>query len=327
MRDFVIADLPRATKATDWLPVATRADGTLWQLPVLYVTGAKPGPTLIVIGAVHGDEYEGVATIPLVFQQVEPAALAGTLVMLPVCNMPAYESAQRSSPLDGLNLARVFPGDANGSITQRIADLITTKLLRHADFFIDLHSGGVAYNIPTLIGYIHDKGELGQRSEAGGRAFGAPVLWGHPLPMAPGRSISAATDLGVPSLYTEAPGGGYARPDDLACFTQGVINVMRHLGMLAGAPQPRPITHDLFGDGNLDTVLSASVAGYWRAEVALLEEVQAGQLLGKVCDLFGTVLTEVTADQAGVVIMLRRVHRVHVGDGLAHVTLWNGAQA
>ncbi len=326
MRDFVIADLPSATKATDWLPVATRTDGTLWQLPVLYVTGAKPGPTLIVTGAVHGDEYEGIETIPLVFQQIEADALAGTLVMLPVCNMPAYETAQRSSPIDGLNLARVFPGDPNGTITQRIADLITTKLLRYADFFIDLHSGGVAYDLPTLIGYIHDKGELGQRSEAGGRAFGAPVLWGHPLPMAPGRSVSAATDLGVPALYTEAAGGGYTRPDDLACFTQGVINVMRHLGMLAGAPEPQPTTHDLFGDGNLDTVLSATVAGYWRAEVALLDEVQAGQRLGTVRDLFGTVLAEVVADQAGVVIMLRRVHRVHVGDGLAHVTHWNEAQ-
>ncbi len=327
MRDFVIADLPRATKATDWLSVATRADGTFWQLPVLYVTGAKPGPTLLVTGAVHGDEYEGVATIPLVFQQIEPTTLQGTLIMLPVCNMPAYESAQRSSPIDGLNLARVFPGDANGTITQRIAHALTTKFLRYADFFIDLHSGGVAYEIPTLIGYIHDQGELGQRSEAGGRAFGAPVLWGHPLPMAPGRSVSAATDLGVPSLYTEAPGGGYARPDDLACFTQGVINVMRHLGMLAGAAQPRPMTHDLFGDGNLDTVLSASVAGYWRAEIALLAEVQPGQRLGTVCDLFGNVLAEVTADQAGVVIMLRRLHRVHVGDGLAHVTRRNGATA
>lgn len=326
MPDFVIANLPRATKATDWLSVATRADGSEWRLPVLYVTGAQAGPTLIVTGAIHGDEYEGVETIPLVFQQVEPDALRGTLVMVPVCNMPAYETIQRSSPIDGLNLARVFPGDAQGTITQQIAHVITNKLLRHADFFIDLHSGGMAYNIPTLIGYIQDKGELGQRSEAGGRAFGAPVLWGHPLPMAPGRSVSAATDLGVPSLYTEAPGGGYAQPDDIACFTQGVINVMRHLGMLDGEPQPRPMTHDLFGDGNLDTVLSATVAGYWRAEVALLDAVQAGQRLGTVRDLFGNVLSEIVADQDGVVIMLRRLHRVNVGDGLAHVTLRNGAR-
>jgi predicted deacylase len=124
----------------------------------------------------------------------------------------------------------------------------------------------------------------------------------------------------VPSLYTEAPGGGYARPDDVACFTQGVINVMQHLGMLDGAPQPRPITHHLFGDGDLDSVINAKTAGYFRSEVRLLADVRVGQRLGVVQDFFGQVVQEVIADQEGVLIMLRRLHRVHVGDGLAHVT-------
>lgn len=318
--EFDLPNLPPGQKVTGWLDVATRADGGVWRLPLLYVTGQTPGPTLVVTASVHGDEYEGIEAIPQVFQQVEPAQVRGKLVMAPVCNMPAYEAATRSSPLDGLNLARVFPGDPKGTVTQRIAHWIREKLLRHADFYIDLHSGGVAYNIPTLIGYVHDDGDLGQRSQAGARAFGAPVLWGHPLPVAPGRTVSAATDLGVPWLYTEAPGGGYARPDDVACFVQGVINVMRWLEMLDGAPQPRPMTHHLFGDGNLDQVIDATAAGFFRAEVNLLDPVTAGQRLGVVRDLFGQVVQEVTADQDGVVIMLRRFHRVHVGDGLAQIT-------
>lgn len=318
--EFDLPNLPPGQKVTGWLDVATRADGGVWRLPLLYVTGQTPGPTLVVTASVHGDEYEGIEAIPQVFQQVEPAQVRGKLVMAPVCNMPAYEAATRSSPLDGLNLARVFPGDPKGTVTQRIAYWMREKLLRHADFYIDLHSGGVAYNIPTLIGYVHDDGDLGQRSQAGARAFGAPVLWGHPLPVAPGRTVSAATDLGVPWLYTEAPGGGYARPDDVACFVQGVINVMRWLEMLDGAPQPRPMTHHLFGDGNLDQVIDATAAGFFRAEVNLLDPVTAGQRLGVVRDLFGQVVQEVTADQDGVVIMLRRFHRVHVGDGLAQIT-------
>lgn len=319
-QNFNIPTLPRNQKQTDWLTVATRSDGSEWRLPLLYVTGAMPGPTLIVTAAVHGDEYEGVEAIPQVFQQIQPDELCGTLVMVPVCNMPAYETAQRSSPIDGLNLARVFPGEEDGSITQRIAYWITQKLLAHADFYIDLHSGGAMYNIPMLIGYIHDSGELGQRSLAGARAFGAPILWGHPLPIAPGRTVSAATDLGVPSLYSEAPGGGYARTDDVDCMVNGVINVMKHLGMVDGSPQPRPMSHHLFGDGNLDQVISADVAGYFRAEVELLQEVKAGQHLGIVRDLFGNRIQEVTADQDGIVILLRRFHRVHVGDGLVHLT-------
>ncbi|CAN5469629.1 succinylglutamate desuccinylase/aspartoacylase family protein [soil metagenome] len=318
--EFDIPLLARGLKQTGWLEVATRTDGSAWQLPLLYVTGHEAGPTLVVTAAVHGDEYEGIEAIPHIYRQLQPDALRGTLVMVPICNMPAYEVAQRSSPIDGLNLARVFPGDLNGTITQRIAYWIREKLLSHADFYIDLHSGGVAYDIPTLIGYIHDDGALGQASLAGARAFGAPVLWGHPLPMAPGRTVSAATDLNIPSLYTEAPGGGYARSDDVACFTQGVRNVLQHLGMLAGEPHPRPMTHHLFGDGNLDSVIDANVAGYFRATVDLLSEVKAGQRLGGVQDLFGQVRQEVLADQDGVVIMLRRIHRVHVGDGLVHIT-------
>jgi predicted deacylase len=322
MATFDVSTLPRNQKGQRRVAVAPRADSGDWQLPLLAITGATAGPTLVVTAGVHGDEYEGIEAIGRLYQALTPAELRGTLVMAPVCNVPAYEAAQRASPIDGINLARAFPGDANGTITPRIAHWITEQLLRHADFYIDLHSGGIAYDIPTLIGYIDDPGPLGQRSRAAAAAFGAPVRWGHPLPMPPGRTISAATDLGVPSLYSEAPGGGYARPADVTVFTQGVINVLRHLGMLTGDPAPQPCTHDLCGDGNLDFVIAAPVAGYFRAEVALLAEVTAGQRLGAIYNFAGEVLAAVHSARDGVVIMLRRVHRVHVGEGLAQVTGW-----
>jgi predicted deacylase len=275
---------------------------------------------LVVLGAVHGDEYEGVEAIPQVFAEIDPAALAGTLVMVPVCNLPAYEAALRNSPIDSMNLARVFPGRADGTVTERIAHALTEQLLRHADFLLDLHSGGVAYDIPTLVGYIHDDGELGQRSQAAAKAFGAPVMWGHPLPMPPGRSLSAAVALGVPCLYTEAHGGGTARIEDVACFQRGTLNLMRHLGMVAGAPNPPEQPVHLVGDGNLDVVTLAPAGGYFRPSVALLDTVQRGEPLGNIFDLFGKTLATITAEADGIVIMLRRLHRVHVGEGLVQVT-------
>ena len=319
-QELDISRLPCDSKASAWLEVGSRADGSDWRLPFLYVIGATAGPTLIVLGAVHGDEYEGVETIPEVFQQVEPNALRGALLMVPICNVPAYESVLRNSPIDGLNLARVFPGDPNGTITQRIAHWITQKLFKPADFVIDLHSGGVTAEIPSLIGFTHTDDELGRRSRAGALAFGAPVVWEHPPPMPPGRSLSAATDLGIPAIYTEAGGGGYAHPSDVSCFTTGVINVMKHLDMLDGQPQIQPVTHHLSGDGNMDSVISTPAAGYFRSDVALLDEVSPGQRLGTVSDPFGEVVAEIRTENAGVVIMLRRIHRVHVGDNLVHVT-------
>jgi predicted deacylase len=323
IRDFSLTALSRTHRETGWFDIASRADSGQWRLPYLTVTGATTGPTLVVIAGVHGDEYEGVETVPRVFEAVRPEALVGTLMMIPVCNMPAYEAGLRSSPIDGLNLARVFPGVLDGTITERIAYWITEKLLKHADFLIDLHSGGIAYNIPTLIGYIHDSGELGQRSRAGAEAFGLSTCWGHPLPLAPGRSLSAATDLNVPSVYTEAPGGGYARAETVTQFADGVINIMRHLEMLAGEPESRPVSYDLLGDGNLDSVISAPEAGYFRPAIALLDSVAEGDVMGHIQDFFGHTVAEITADRDGVVIMLRRLHRVHVGDGLVHLTGYN----
>lgn len=320
MPEFELAAVPMGSKTTGWMSVAPRADGNWWRLPVLTVRGSEPGPTLVVLGAVHGDEYEGVETIPLVFGDVDASALAGTLVMVPVCNLPAYESAIRSSPIDGMNLARVFPGKADGTVTERIAYALTEKLFRHADFLVDLHSGGVAYDIPTLIGYLHDDGELGQKSRAAAEAFGAPVLWGHPMPMPAGRSISAAMEHNVPWLYTEAPGGGLARPSDIACFRRGVLNVMRHLNMLPGAPEVPTPTHHLVGDGNLDVVTLAPIGGFFRPTVTVLDRVAKGEELGRIVDFFGNTTAVITAEMDGVVIMVRRLHRVHVGEGLLQVT-------
>ena len=317
---FDISRIPSGEKRTRWLEVAPRADGGTWRLPLLHVKGHTDGPILVVTGAVHGNEYEGVEAIPRIYEQVEPETLHGTLAMVAVCNMPAYEAGTRNSPIDGLNLARVFPGDPDGTITQRIAYWLTHKLIKHADLFIDLHSAGVESDIPTMIGYRHSEDALGQRARAAAHAFGAPVLWGHPPPGASGRTISTATEYGVPWLYTESPGGGRAGPDDVACYTNGVLNVMKHLAMIPGKPQPQSTTHHLVGDGNLDVVISAPAAGSFRPHVELLDEVSVGQCLGVVENLFGQVVGEVTADGDGIVILLRRLPQVNAGDGVAQIT-------
>jgi len=314
-----IANPPRGEKTTGWIDVARRPEGGHWRLPYLSVTGASAGPRLVVSAGVHGDEYEGIETIPRVYEALDPATMSGSLCMIPVCNVPAFETITRSSPVDHLNLARVFPGDANGSITQRIARVLADHILPHADYYIDLHSGGMAYNMPTLAGYLHG-GALGERSLEGARAFGAPILWGHPPPVAPGRTISCAVDHGVPCLYTEAAGGGFARSDDVDCFYNGVLNVARWLGILEGTPQPRPMTHHLIGDGNVDQAILAPEGGYFRADVELLDDVVSGQRLGTIKDFFGETITEIRANTDGVIIMLRRMHSVRVGDGLALIT-------
>ena len=315
-----VTNLERGHKSSCWLDIAPRVEGGWWQLPLLTLTGAELGPTLLVFAGVHGDEYEGVEAIHRIAEQVSPPTLSGTLLMVPVCNMAAYATATRNSPIDGLNLARVFPGSETGTLTQQIAHWLKHRLISAADFLIDLHSAGVVGDIPTMAGYIHSDDDVGRRSLAAARVFGAPVLWGHPPPVPPGRTLTAALELGVSCLYTEAAGAGRARPQDVDCFTRGVFNVMRHLDMLEGEPELTPPPLHLLGDGNMDEVMSAPMAGYFRPHVELLEEVQAGQLVGSILDPLGHVLAELRAERDGVVIMRRGLHRVLSGDGLIHLT-------
>ncbi len=319
IQEFDLNRLPRGEKTRRSLEIPTRPDDGDCSLPLLSVIGADAGPTLLVLAGVHGDEYEGIAAIPQVFAAVEPDQLRGALIMVPVCNPPAYRAALRSSPVDGLNLARVFPGAVDGSITQRIAHWIVDKLLRHADFMIDLHTGGIAYELPLLNGYVHDDGRLGQAALAAAKAFGAPTRWGHPLPIPPGRSLTAATDLGVPCVYTEAPGSAGIDPDVLECFRTGVTNVMKHLGMLSGDLIRRPPRHHLVGHGDLDSVIAAPAPGLFRRECGLLDAVEAGQCLGTIRDEHGAITSEIIAKSAGIVIMLRGLPRVEIGDGLVHL--------
>src|SRR5699024_1395238 len=108
---------------------------------------------------------------------------------------------------------RVFPGDPDGSPTERLAAQLTEELIRGSDLLIDLHSAGRGFDMPLLAGY-HSAGPLAQRAGAAARAFAAPLLWQHPSSSS-GRSLSAAQALGIPSLYVEGRGGGRLRQRDL----------------------------------------------------------------------------------------------------------------
>ena len=298
------------------LPVMRLPDGNDLWLPVLAAAGTADGPTLAVLAGVHGDEYEGIRAIPQVFRALDPAELRGRLIMVPVCNVPAFRTATRSSPIDGLNLARVFPGDPHGTVTQRIAHVLTEQVIAPSNLLIDLHSAGVAYSMPTLVGYPYADTPPAHAARDAALAFGCTVLWAHPPdPAATGRSISAAEERGIPWIYTEAAGGGRALPEDVACYASGVLNVMRHIGMLPGQPEPRPLRCHLLGSGNTDAPIRAESSGYFVADVALLDTVEAGQTIGRVLDLAGETIEEIHAHAGGRVVMIRGLPVIHAGEG------------
>lgn len=293
--------------------------GGAWELDLYVASGTRPGPTLAVLAGVHGDEYEGPVAIADLLAALDPAALAGTLIAIPVANPPAFGAGTRTSPLDGLNLARCFPGSGDGTASERLAHTLTAEVIGVVDALIDLHSGGVAYAMATLVGYCDLGDEVGQRSRALATAFGAPVLWEHPE-IALGRTLSAALDLGIPCIYTEAAGGGAAPAPVVRCFTEGIQRAMIALGMLPGdAPEPR---HEQTwrGSGNTDTALAATTSGLFRSMVDVGEAVAAGQILGTIVTYDGQIVERIMAPAAGIVAMARRIPPVASGEGLFLLT-------
>lgn len=304
--------VPPGAKETLYLDVAPLPDGEMLRLAVLVARGQAEGPTLLVLGGVHGDEYEGPHAVRTVFRELAADQLRGTFIGVPVTNVPAFEAGTRGSPLDGLNLARVFPGSRTGTPTERIAYQVGC-LIGRCDQLIDLHSSGTHAAMPTLAGYYANDSEVGRRSRAAAFAFGAPVVWGHPT-VAPGRTVSEATERRIPWLYTECPGGGWLHQDTAALYGRGVTNVMLQLGMLPGDPEHEPPHYHLYGSGRIEDALAVRSSGFLLPAVRLLDRVRRGDLLGQVLGLAGEVHEELRANAAGVLIFMRTTPSVSPGD-------------
>ena len=279
-------------------------------IPLFVIKGSKPGKTIGVLGGVHGDEYDGPQAIRDLYDKLEPNQLTGTFLGVPHSNPPAFSTGTRVSPVDGLNLARVFPGTNNGSITEKIADCLGSNVIRHVDFFIDLHSSGSYISMPLLIGYYSGSNQIGQESKNAALNFGTDVVWGHPE-ISAGRTISYAHDLGIPWLYAECPGGGWLDLYHVEKYVSGVRNVMKMLGIISFSAGKFVPKHYLIGSGDIDKSITTTTTGYLLPKVDLLQKVQKDQILAKIIDLSGKEIETIKANMTGVVICIRKTPSVN----------------
>lgn len=301
-------------------PVTARPDGSQVTIPAMVLAGVQPGPTLLVSAGVHGDEFEGIVALQTLAAQFNPAELHGTFVAVPVVNMPAYEAGLRVNPDDRQDLARAFPGDRRGTVTEQIAYVFTQQLIRHADFYCDLHSAGQYYAIEPWVGY-QLKPELLPRQREAAALFGLPTVWG--TPYLPGRTLSAAAQYNVPSLYAEVTGEGRCRDEDVAALVHGVRQLLGWLGITSGPPQPhqplRVVEDERPDAGYLQGQLRAACGGLFRPAVRLGQQVTQGELFGTIVGPAGETLAMATTPANGRVVFLRTFPRVVAGDPLGTV--------
>ncbi len=296
---------------------------------ILAVNGVRPGPVLLVSGGIHGDEYEGPVAIREVFDQLDPESLTGCWLGVPVVNEAAMRVGRRTNGIDGMDLARVFPGDPAGTLTERLAHGFGQHVMKLATHFIDLHSGGAALRIVSMAGYktVADPGVLDvQRRMA--LAFGADLVWGSPPLLRP--TLWQAEQFGIPAIYAETGGDGRWR-QDVESYRLGVQSVMRALGMLEGDYPTSARRHFREAgpghehEGHMQIDHPAPGEGLFAPETDLWTRVDKGQILGRIVDFAGSCVASVAARRAGLVIMLRRPSPVREGDALAVVLPESGS--
>jgi predicted deacylase len=279
-----------------------------------------PGPTLLAVAGVHGDEYEGMEAIRQVFAAVAPSEMAGTFLGIPVANPLAYAARSRATPatVDGLNLARVFPGKPDGTLTQRLAHHLLALVTRHVgpgDLFIDLHSGSADVAFAPLIGWRDVPGSGHAAAEEAARHFGIPRLWR--IPDSPGPFNAETARRGIPTLGTETTGRAGCLAADVAAFAGGLWALLAYLGIVERAS---PLTR-LDAPARATVDLFAPTGGFLRSPVQLLDEIETGTCLGAIVDIAGDPILEVRAPVSGSVWAWRATPAVRPGDLIGMIAL------
>jgi predicted deacylase len=271
-RQVGFLDLPHSPNDDAWgvirIPLAVIANDT--------------GPTVILEGGNHGDEYEGPITIGELIRDLDPKSISGRLICVPAINLPAVGAGQRVSPLDGLNLNRTFPGDPLGSITQQISSYVSDTLFPMADAFLDLHSGGSSMvNIPSAIIEPADDPAHLRRNIDAVVAFDAPMTVVISNRGDPRTSTATAVRAGLTVVGTEMAGGGTVSVAALQACRRGVRNVLAHLGVLPPAKEKPKAAPPMFAIPPRGHVLATS-DGVFEPFHELGAKVSAGQPAGRI---------------------------------------------
>jgi predicted deacylase len=286
------------------------------------IIGRQPGPHVLITGGVHGDEFEPMAAIRRFMRILRPDTLRGRVTLVPVVNEPAFHLGRRCAE-DGLDLARTCPGRHDGSITERIAFALSA-VIRSADYYIDLHTGGTRLRVLPLVGYmLHPVAGVLEAQRKMAHAFGLPIIWGTD-PNLDGRSLSVARDARVPAIYAEYHGGGGLDPAGVVAYVDGCLRVLAELGMIDQAP-PAPATEALImedgrpGSGHMQVNHPSPCAGFFEPAVELGRRVSKGDRLGTVTDILGEHVAPIHAAYGGIVLVLHTFPRIDAGESVAVV--------
>lgn len=292
------------TKTTEFTNY-TMPDGQQISFPVAKVCGARPGPKLVVTAGIHGCEYPAIVAAIRLFQELNPAEIAGEVTIIPICSVEGFEKRSAFvSPADGKNPNRVFPGTLDGSYTDALAYHLFNDFISKGDFYLDLHGGDLVEALEPFS--IYHGGENNQTEELSRQLveyYGLPHIvmtksggsWDDS-----GTTYANAAKAGIPAAIVEVGGIGQLEQADVEMHLQGLRNVLRHFQFLA-EPAVKPANLIFYKDFMW---LRSPVAGIFYHNLKVGDKLTKGQKIGQVEDYFGNLLAEITAPDDGNLLFL-----------------------
>lgn len=292
-------------------------DDSAWghvMIPITVVRNGD-GPTALLTGGNHGDEYEGPIALQELASTLTADQVTGRVIIVPFFNHPAVVAGTRTSPIDRGNLNRAFPGDPAGTATQKIADYFNRTLVPMADVVLDFHSGGKTLDfLPFAAVHILDDPAQQAASHAAMQAFNAP--YSMLMLEIDGSAMydTAVENQGKVFVTTELGGGGTATTRTIAIARKGVRNLLIHAGILSGTPDIGPST--MLDMAGADCFIFATDQGMFEPLADLGDRVTAGQPLARIwpLDRTGTLPATYHAKRPGLIAARHFPGLIQMGD-------------
>ncbi|NVJ48921.1 MAG: succinylglutamate desuccinylase/aspartoacylase family protein [Gammaproteobacteria bacterium] len=308
--------LPGETRKLE-IPIVRLYTDTSMFLPVYIKHGKRPGPTLFVSAAIHGDELNGIEIISRLINSKSLKNLKGTLIAVPLVNAYGVLNHDRYLP-DRRDLNRSFPGSRKGSLASRLAHIFMTEIVKRCDYGIDLHTGAIhRSNLPQIRANLDHPETL-----AMAKAFAAPVLINSNL--RDGSLRESANELGIPILLYEA--GEALRFDEVSIRAgyRGIISVMRHLDMLSKRQSKKPPIKPFIARET--GWVRATDSGFVTHQRSLGDFVHKGDQLAVIKDPFGDTIDTIIAHTSGIIVGKQNIPLVHEGEAVYHIAYVNKTQ-
>jgi N2-acetyl-L-2,4-diaminobutanoate deacetylase len=294
-------------------------------VPITVINGLRgaDGVGVAVFGGTHGNEYEGQIAVKRLCRDLDPAEMSGRVILMPQLSESACAGHSRTSPEDGVNMNRAFPGNPRGTLSYRIAHFVKTQVFPRVRIVIDLHAGGREASFP-LCTSLHPIPDPAQRAETleVARLFDTPFIYVYSRQMASGLLTDEAEDEGKIAVGGEFGFGEGSNVRGIRHAYEGVRNVLRHYGMLTGQPgkvdPARASAPRLVQAPHLADYVPCPRTAIWEPVVEPGQDVGQGQLVGRLHD-FGDHTSDpldIIAHRAGVIVALHFGAAVQQGSTL-----------